>query len=69
LDNPGQTVLVKWKDLKDGESLEIWHLASRKDLTEAKCDNLQEALGAVSGNITQTLHILLEYPQVIGLVP
>ena len=28
---------------------------------EAKCDALNDALGAVSGDLTQTLNILLEY--------
>jgi hypothetical protein len=28
---------------------------------ESKCDLLDEALRAVSGNLAQTLHILLEY--------
>jgi hypothetical protein len=32
LDYPGQTVLIKWKDLQDVRNLEIWKLATRKDL-------------------------------------
>jgi hypothetical protein len=72
LDYPGQTILVKWKDLQDVNALEIWRLATRKDALppisfghprsmEAKCDDLNDALGAVSGDLTQTLNILLEY--------
>jgi hypothetical protein len=73
IDYPGQTVLVKWKDLQEVKNLEVcWHLATRKDYLhpisfgrprsmEAKCDNLDEALCAVSGDTTQTLHVLLEY--------
>jgi hypothetical protein len=72
LDYPGQTILIKLKDLQDVTALEIWHLATQKDALppiffgrpcsmEVKCDNLNEALGAVSGNLTQTLNILLEY--------
>jgi hypothetical protein len=73
LDYPGQTVLVKWKDLQDARNLEVWRLATRNDslhpisfghphsTMEAKCDNLNQALCAVSGDTTQTLHVLLEY--------
>jgi hypothetical protein len=72
LDYPGQTILVKWKDLQDVTALEIWRLATRKDALppilfgrpctmESKCDDLDEALVAVSGDLTQTLNILLEY--------
>jgi hypothetical protein len=72
LDYPGQTILVKWRDLQDVQNLEIWRLATRNDSLqpisfgqpcsmESKCDDLATALGAVSGDLTQTLHILLEY--------
>jgi hypothetical protein len=72
LDYPGQTILVKWKDLQNVTTLEIWHLATRKDAPpplsfgrpctmESKCDDLEEALVAVYGNLTQTLTVLLEY--------
>jgi hypothetical protein len=72
LDYPGQTTLVKWKDLQDLNALEIWRLATRHDSLpmilfgrphsmEAKVDYFQEALGAVSGALTWTLNALLEY--------
>jgi hypothetical protein len=73
LDYPGQTTLVKWKDLQDtSSSLEIWRLATRDDALlpisfgrprsmEAKCDDFSKSLSAVSGDITQTLNVLLEY--------
>jgi hypothetical protein len=72
LDYPGQTVLVKWKDLQDVRNLEIWKLATRNDCLhpvtfgqprsmESKSDDLDNALNAVSGDLTQTLHVLLEY--------
>jgi hypothetical protein len=73
LDYPGQTTLVKWKDLKeDTAALEIWRLATRHDTLapilfgcprsmEAKCLDFDQALSAVSGDLTQTLNILVEY--------
>jgi hypothetical protein len=49
IDYPGQTAVVKWKDLQDTSSLEIWRLATRDDTLppilfgcphsmEAKCE-------------------------------
>jgi hypothetical protein len=72
LDYRGQTLLVKWKDLQDATALEIWRPSTRDDkLTpvsfgrprsmESKCNLLEESLCAVSGDLTQTLYILLEY--------
>jgi hypothetical protein len=72
LDYPGQTTLVKGRDLQDITALEIWYLVTQQDSLppisfghpcsfETKCYDLDEALGAVSGNLTQTLNVLLEY--------
>jgi hypothetical protein len=72
LDYPGQSLLVKWKDLQDATALEIWRPSTRNDkLTpvlfgrpcsmESKCNLLEEALCAISGDLTQTLYVLLEY--------
>jgi hypothetical protein len=63
LDYPGQTILVKWKHLQEVLNLKIWRLATRKDLLhpitlglpcsmESKCDNFEQALDAVAGNLT-----------------
>jgi hypothetical protein len=72
LDYPGQTLLVKWKDLQDATALEIWRPSTCNDkLTpvlfgrpcsmESKCDLLDKALCTISGDLTQTLYVLLEY--------
>jgi hypothetical protein len=72
IDYPGQTAVVKWKDLQDTSSLEIWRLATRDDTLppisfgcprsmEAKCEAFGDALLSVSGDMTQTLNVLLEY--------
>jgi hypothetical protein len=72
LNYPGQTILVKWRDLQDVQNLEIWRLATQNNShqpisfgrprsMESKCDDLAIALGAVSGDLTQALHTLLEY--------
>jgi hypothetical protein len=55
LDYPGQTTLVKWKDLQDTLTLEIWCLTTRHDTLppilfgrprsmEVKCDDFDKAL-------------------------
>jgi hypothetical protein len=72
LDYPGQTILVKWRDLQDVQNLEIWRLATRNnslqpisfgrpDSMESKCDDLATALGTVSSDLAKMLHVLLEY--------
>jgi hypothetical protein len=71
LDYPGQTTLVKWKEIQVIKALQLWCLATRHDsvptisfgrscLMEAKCNALDETLCAVSGDLTQML-VLLEY--------
>jgi hypothetical protein len=72
LDFPGQMFLVKWKDLQDITVLKIWQLFTCVDSLdpvlfghphsmESKCGFLDEALCAVSGELTQTLHVLLDF--------
>jgi hypothetical protein len=71
---PGQTLLVKWKDLQDIITLETWQLSTHANtlapvsfgwsycsMMESKCDFLDEALCAVSGDLMQTLCVLLEF--------
>jgi hypothetical protein len=71
-DYPGQTTIVKWKDIQETKSVEIWRLATRQDSLhpisfgrprsmEAKSVHLEDALSDVSGDLTQTLNIMLEY--------
>jgi hypothetical protein len=72
LDYRGQTTLIKWKDLHDATAIEdlapcnatrypsdnfFWRPCSM----EAKVDALDEVLCAVSGDLTLTLNVLLEY--------
>jgi hypothetical protein len=72
LDYPGQTTAVKFKDLQDAVSMEIWRVASRHNplptilfgfphLMESKVVALDNALDSVSGDLLLTLNVLLEY--------
>jgi hypothetical protein len=69
LDYPGQTLLVLWKYIQDITTLEIWLPINCDDKLspvsfghpcsmESKRNLLDEALCAVSGDLTQMLHIL-----------
>jgi hypothetical protein len=72
LDYPGQTTSVKFKELHDAVSMEIWRIASRHyplptisfgfpRSMESKVVSLDDALGAISGDLLLTLNVLLEY--------